>query len=211
MCVWRFPCSKLKVLPVTYKSCMCANIHAQYVCLCFKHTVQFVCVCFGIYVILICECSVHSKHVHSCPECMLSEINKHNPPLFHSDRSRSPPCPAYCFHHPGSRSANPISGKASASSSHKPDASLLSNGLLAPRALHVVPFWFHICCTMYSSSMFHSLHLFICDIPPTVCEAVWSWKCLLSVFLLCLFSLSKLWMFPRWLGKCLPTAQLVRK
>lgn len=42
--------------------------------------------------------------------------DKHNP-VYHFDRSWSPPCLAYCFPYPGSRSANPISGKASASSS----------------------------------------------------------------------------------------------
>ncbi|XP_038595604.1 CLIP-associating protein 1-B-like, partial [Micropterus salmoides] len=41
------------------------------------------------------------------------------PLLSHFDRSRSPPCPAYCFHHPGSRSANPISAGSRSSSPGK--------------------------------------------------------------------------------------------
>lgn len=75
-------------------------------------------------------------------------------------------CPAFCFHHAGSRSANPISGKASASSKsqarrlhlhlHTPPPPLFFPFFLAHTALHVVVSFFF--SAFISPACFHLRH-----------------------------------------------------
>lgn len=86
---------------------MCVFVFS--VCICST------CVCWCLFVFVRSVSNHHSLHVLSHPECMLGKNQ-----WSHSDRSWFPHCPAYRFHHPGSRSANPISGKASASSNQQP-------------------------------------------------------------------------------------------
>lgn len=147
--------------------CICANT-----CMCFKYTS----VCVFLYIPEI-TCPQLSKSA-----CWENSI-KHNPLLSHSDRSRSPPCPASCFHHPGSRSANPISGKASASSNHKADASSLSTvpPPVAHRALHV----FLLALPRLFSSMLHSSRSYF-YFTPCSSRSCRSRRCLPSAILMSL-------------------------
>lgn len=155
--------------PVSHKSCVFVQIHACVL------SIQ-ACVCVFLYIPEI-TCPQLSKSA-----CWENSI-KHNPLLSHSDRSRSPPCPASCFHHPGSRSANPISGKASASSNHKADASSLSTvpPPVAHRALHV----FLLALPRLFSSMLHSSRSYF-YFTPCSSRSCRSRRCLPSAILLSL-------------------------